>query len=154
MKNWEKQVNVYREGQRILERQRFQFPTAWLHVDNLDGEWSAFNEIIRRKDNSIQTQVATLQMKIVAEDKAVESRTNDFLIDWEKAKPIDGHLKPNDALQKLAIFEGKYIRLKDERDNVSKAKEALELQEAASIATDDKMIVVFEELQVRFPLIK
>ena len=84
MKNWEKQVNTYREGQRILERQRFQFPTAWLHVDNIEGEWGAFNEIIRRKDNSIQTQVATLQMKIVAEDKAVESRTNDFLFDWEK----------------------------------------------------------------------
>ena len=82
MKNWEKQVNTYREGQRILERQRFQFPTAWLHVDNIEGEWGAFNEIIRRKDNSIQTQVATLQMKIVAEDKAVESRTNDFFLDW------------------------------------------------------------------------
>ena len=37
MKNWEKQVNVYREGQRILERQRFQFPTGWLHVDNIEG---------------------------------------------------------------------------------------------------------------------
>ena len=48
MKNWDKQVNVYREGQRILERQRFQFPTSWLHVDNIEGEWSAFNEIIRR----------------------------------------------------------------------------------------------------------
>jgi hypothetical protein len=34
----------------------------------------------------------------------------------------------DDALQKLAIFEGKYVRLKDERDNVAKAKEALELQ--------------------------
>ena len=37
MKNWEKQVNVYREGQRILERQRFQFPPGWLHVDNIEG---------------------------------------------------------------------------------------------------------------------
>ena len=46
------------------------------------GEWGAFNEIIKRKDSSISNQVATLQMKIVAEDKAVESRTNDFLVDW------------------------------------------------------------------------
>ena len=36
MKSWEKQVNLYREGQRILERQRFQFPSAWLHVDNIE----------------------------------------------------------------------------------------------------------------------
>ena len=56
-----------------------------------------------RKDSSIQTQVATLQMKIVAEDKAVESRTNDFLLDWEKAKPVDGQLRPTDALQVFSV---------------------------------------------------
>ena len=50
MKGWEKQVNVYKDGQRILERQRFVFPSNWLHVDNVDGEWGAFNEIIKRKD--------------------------------------------------------------------------------------------------------
>lgn len=41
----------------ILKHFRFQFPPQWLHVDNIEGEWSAFNEIMRRKDSSIQTQV-------------------------------------------------------------------------------------------------
>ncbi|XP_011314571.1 dynein heavy chain, cytoplasmic isoform X1 [Fopius arisanus] len=148
MKVWEKQVDVYREGQRILERQRFQFPTSWLHVDNIEGEWGAFNEIIKRKDMSIQTQVASLQMKIVAEDKAVEMRTTDFLNDWERGKPVEGHLRPDDALQQLQLFESKFARLKEERDNVAKAKEALELQEPGGVSTsEDRMLVVFEELQ-------
>lgn len=68
-------------------------------------------------------------MKIVAEDKAVESRTNDFLNDWESSKPIEGSTRPEDALQQLQMFESKFSRLKEERDNVAKAKEALELQE-------------------------
>ncbi|KAJ9599379.1 hypothetical protein L9F63_010141, partial [Diploptera punctata] len=141
-------VEVYREGQRILERQRFQFPSSWLHVDNIEGEWGAFNEIIKRKDSSIQTQVASLQMKIVAEDKAVETRTNDFLNDWERSKPVEGHLRPDEALQHLQMYESKFARLKEERDNVAKAKEALELQEPGGISTsEDKMQVVFEELQ-------
>ena len=38
-------------------------------------------------------------------------------------------MRPDDALQKLAVFESKYSRLKEERDNVSKAKATLELQE-------------------------
>jgi dynein heavy chain 1 len=148
MKAWEKQVEIYREGQRILERQRFQFPTTWLHVENLEGEWGAFNEIIKRKDSSIQTQVASLQQKIVSEDKAVESRTNDFLNDWERSKPVEGHLKPDDALTQLQLFESKFARLKEERDNVAKAKEALELQEPGGVSTsEDKMQVVYEELQ-------
>ncbi|XP_044006814.1 dynein heavy chain, cytoplasmic isoform X3 [Aphidius gifuensis] len=148
MKVWEKQVDIYREGQRILERQRFQFPSTWLHVDNIEGEWGAFNEIIKRKDMSIQTQVASLQMKIVAEDKAVETRTTDFLGDWERGKPVEGHLRPDDALQQLQLFESKFARLKEERDNVAKAKEALELQEPGGVSTsEDRMLVVFEELQ-------
>ncbi|XP_050499617.1 dynein heavy chain, cytoplasmic isoform X4 [Diabrotica virgifera virgifera] len=148
MKAWEKQVDIYKEGQRILERQRFQFPTNWLHVENLEGEWGAFNEIIKRKDSSIQTQVASLQQKIVSEDKAVESRTNDFLNDWEKSKPVEGHLRPDDALSQLQLFESKFSRLKEERDNVAKAKEALELQDPGGISTsEDRMQVVYEELQ-------
>lgn len=68
-------------------------------------------------------------MKIVAEDKAVESRTNDFLNDWERSKPVEGSTRPDEALQQLQMFESKFARLKEERDNVAKAKEALELQE-------------------------
>ena len=74
---------MYKDGQRILERHRYQFPQNWLHVDNIEGEWGAFNEIIKRKDSSIQGQVASLQMKIVAEDKVVETRTNDCLSEWQ-----------------------------------------------------------------------
>ena len=148
MRGWEKQVDVYSEGKRILERQRFQFPGQWLHVDNIDGEWGAFNEIMRRKDSSIQNKVNILQVKIIAEDKAVEGRTQDYLTEWEKNKPVEGALRPDEALQKLAIFESKYSRLKEERDNVGKAKEALELQEAGpSSASEDRMVVGWEELQ-------
>ncbi|XP_022254853.1 dynein heavy chain, cytoplasmic-like [Limulus polyphemus] len=148
MKSWEQHVELYKEGQRILERQRFQFPNSWLHVDNIEGEWSAFNEIIRRKDASIQTQVASLQMKIVAEDKSVESRTGDLLTDWEKSKPIEGSLKPNEATSQLAIYETKFSRLKEDRDNIVKAKEALELQEpGAQTSSDERLQVAFEELQ-------
>ena len=54
---------MYKEGQRILERQRFTFPPSWLYVDNIEGEWGAFNDILKRKDSSIQTQVTTIRDK-------------------------------------------------------------------------------------------
>lgn len=144
---WEKQVDIYREAQRILERQRFQFPAQWLHVDNIEGEWSAFNEIMRRKDSSIQTQVASLQQKIVAEDKAVETRTIEFLTEWERGKPTDGSTRPEDALARLHAMETRYARLKDERDNVAKAKEALELHDSGGSVNTERMGVALEELQ-------
>ena len=68
-------------------------------------------------------------MKIVSEDRTVEARTAELLTEWEKNKPIDGELRPDLATNTLTIFEGKFARLKEDRDNIGKAKEALELQE-------------------------
>ena len=40
-------------------------------------------------------------MKIVSEDKIVESRTSDLLVDWEKDKPEIGRHIPNLTLSGL-----------------------------------------------------
>ncbi|XP_029806677.1 cytoplasmic dynein 1 heavy chain 1 [Suricata suricatta] len=148
IKQFEKQVELYRNGQRLLEKQRFQFPPSWLYIDNIEGEWGAFNDIMRRKDSAIQQQVANLQMKIVQEDRAVESRTADLLTDWEKTKPVTGNLRPEEALQALTIYEGKFGRLKDDREKCAKAKEALELTDTGLLSgSEERVQVALEELQ-------
>ncbi|CAJ0932236.1 unnamed protein product [Ranitomeya imitator] len=148
IKQFEKQVDLYRNGQRLLEKQRFQFPSSWLYIDNIEGEWGAFNDIMKRKDSAIQQQVANLQMKIVQEDRAVESRTIDLLTDWEKTKPVTGSLRPEEALQALTIYEGKFGRLKDDREKCAKAKEALELTDTGLLSgSEDRVQVALEELQ-------
>ncbi|XP_069493861.1 cytoplasmic dynein 1 heavy chain 1 [Ambystoma mexicanum] len=148
IKQFEKQVELYRNGQRLLEKQRFQFPSSWLYIDNIEGEWGAFNDIMRRKDSAIQQQVANLQMKIVQEDRAVESRSIDLLTDWEKTKPVAGSLRPEEALQALTIYEGKFSRLKDDREKCAKAKEALELTDTGLLSgSEERVQVALEELQ-------
>lgn len=146
MLEWEDKVKIYKEGQRILERQRFQLPSNWLHIDSVEGEWSSFSEILKRKDGSIQTQVASLQAKIMSEDKVVEGKTNTFLAEWEKEKPVKADLKPSEALRQLLLFETRYTKLRDERGNVSRAKEALEMAGVSS-ETEDRFQVALEELQ-------
>lgn len=59
----------------------------------------------------------------------MEMRTNDLMLDWERSKPVEGKIRPDEALGQLQQFESKFARLKEERDNVTKAKEALELQD-------------------------
>ncbi len=77
-------------------------------MDNIEGEWSAFNEILRRKNSSIQTQVATLQVKIVAEDKAIEARSAEYVGEWDRGKPVEGATPPRDALQVRETTTGQY----------------------------------------------
>ena len=94
MKQWEGKVDQYRTGQKLLEKQRFQFPQNWLYIDNIEGEWSAFQDIHKRKDTAIQSQIASLQLRIVSEDKVVEEKTSNLLGDWDRGKPVAPSLKP------------------------------------------------------------
>lgn len=54
---WSPEITIFGSGQKTLERQRYQFPPDWLYVDQVEGEWSAFNEILARKNASIQDQL-------------------------------------------------------------------------------------------------
>jgi dynein heavy chain 1 len=83
---WAPQVDSFITGQQILERQRFPFPGDWLHADQLQGEWVAFNEIMQRKDASIQEQLSGLQLKVIAGEKIIDSRVTELQEDWESNK--------------------------------------------------------------------
>lgn len=50
-------IELCASGEKTLERFRYQFPDDWLYSDQLQGEWSAFNEILKRKNDSIQEQL-------------------------------------------------------------------------------------------------
>ena len=81
--------------------QRYQFPPKWLELEMIEGEWGAFNEILKRKDAAIQSQVAPLSHKIVQESKLVEQKTSDLLNDWEKGRPVQVCIQVVNKLYKL-----------------------------------------------------
>jgi dynein heavy chain 1, cytosolic len=51
---------VFRTGQDLLQRQRFQFPPDWVDCDMVEGEWSAFNEMLNRKNATLNDAVIYL----------------------------------------------------------------------------------------------
>ena len=53
---WSEEIEHARGGQKLLERQRFQFPADWLHIESLDGAWSSFSDIFKKKNNFVQEQ--------------------------------------------------------------------------------------------------
>ncbi|KAJ3336987.1 hypothetical protein HDU93_001788 [Gonapodya sp. JEL0774] len=140
---WIREMETFKNGQKTLERQRFQFPNDWLHSDQVDGEWSAFNEILARKNYSIQDQISGLQVKIISEDKAIDHKVTMILSEWEKGKPVQGNMRPDTALNNLSVFEGRLVRLKDEYDHVCRAKEALDLD----LVINDRVAPVLEEVR-------
>ncbi|KAI6162009.1 dynein heavy chain protein 1 [Pisolithus thermaeus] len=136
-------IELCANGEKTLERFRYQFPDDWLYSDQLRGEWSAYNEILKRKSDSIQEQLAGLQLKIVAEDKIVENKINDILAEWEQTRPVQGSMRADTALNTINVFEGKLNRVQEEYDLVCRAKEALDLE----LTRHTRLEPVFEELR-------
>ncbi|KAF8887780.1 dynein heavy chain protein 1 [Infundibulicybe gibba] len=136
-------ITLCANGEKTLERFRYQFPEDWLYSDQLRGEWSAYNEILKRKNDSIQEQLAGLQLKIVAEDKIVENKINDILQEWEQTRPVQGSMRADTAMNTINVFEGKLGRVQEEYDLVCRAKEALDLE----LTRHTRLEPVFEELR-------
>ncbi len=55
-------------------------------------------EAARQQIAELTAKVKQIQAGLDLQDKAVEGRTQDYLQEWEKNKPVEGALRPDDAL--------------------------------------------------------
>ncbi|KAF3401369.1 Dynein heavy chain, cytoplasmic [Talaromyces pinophilus] len=140
---WEPQVDLFRRGQTTLARQRYQFPTDWLHVENVDGEWAALNELLTRKSKIVQDQTEALRAKITAEDKVIGDKIKEIIVQWNDEKPVSGTIPPEEASRTLSSFQSRLEGLQSEFEMVSKAKEALDLPASA----ESSLPAILEEVQ-------
>lgn len=124
---WEPEVETFRSGQTTLSRQRYQFPSDWLHMEQIDHEWQTLNDVLERKTKIANDQADALRAKIIAEDKVVNQKITDITAEWSEEKPVSGSIPPAEASATLATFDQKLNQLQGESENISKAKEALGL---------------------------
>lgn len=73
-----------------------------------------------------------------------------MLVEWNKSKPIQGTQRPKDAILLINNFEDKFKKLKEDLENVVKAKNALEISDLGvslvGAQTTNKLDIAFEEL--------
>lgn len=143
VKAWGPEVEIFKQGQTTLVRQRYQFPTDWLGVEQIDMEWTALNEILNRKAKIVQDQTDALRAKITAEDKVVGDKIAEIINQWNEEKPVSGTIAPDVASATLTSFETRITKLHEESEMVSKAKEALDLP----ASPDTALTAILEEVQ-------
>ena len=140
---WEPEVDVFRQGQATLSRQRFNFGTEWLSATQVSDEWEAFRDILERKSKAVSEQTDALQAKIAAEDAIVNSKIEEAISQWTEEKPVSGSIPPSEALALLQVHQKRLQKLQEDFDTVLKAKEALNLP----ITSDNALKSAIEEVQ-------
>lgn len=140
---WEPEIDVFRQGNSTLVRQRYQTPADWLHMDQIDHEWQMLTDVLERKSKIANDQRDALRGKIEAEDKVVNQKIADIITEWSEQKPVAGNIRPAEASQTLETFDRKLNQLRTEAENISKAKDALNLSKSGETA----LTAVLEEVQ-------
>jgi dynein heavy chain 1 len=54
---WKLAVEVIHNGQKILEKCRFHYPTTWVYSEQVKGEWSSFEDILAKKQSGMNDQL-------------------------------------------------------------------------------------------------
>jgi dynein heavy chain 1 len=140
---WSPDVTALEEGQRTLEKQRYAFPDDWLHADRIAGEWGAFHEILKRKDATIQEQLAGLRLKVAAEHKVILEKISASQADWDAHKPIQGGIKPEAAINSIQTFETRVSKLNDDHEMLRKAQDALNI----AVSEDKRLQPILDEIK-------
>lgn len=139
---WGPEIEIFRQGQIALVRQRYQFPVDWLDVEQVDAEWNMLNDILARKAKIVQDQTDALRANIMTEDKIVTEKVNEITTQWNEEKPVSGTIAPDVASATLASFESRITQLHTESEMVARAKEALDLPASPS----SPLAVILEEV--------
>jgi dynein heavy chain 1 len=104
-KGWAVELETQGQVEKLLERQRFVFPTDWLSIERISGEWNSFSQILARKLAKMNEEAPAIQSKIAAEDLALGRRVDEFAADWKLKRPIKGDLEHAVVANLLMTFD-------------------------------------------------
>jgi dynein heavy chain 1 len=130
VKFWANDIEMFRQGETTLKRQRHQFPKDWLYMGRISDQWDKLLDVLERKSRIVEDQSDALRAKIEAEEKIVLQSIADIREQWSNEKPVSGSIPPDEAEVTLKTFESKMTRLRNDAEGVARAKEALDLPAA------------------------
>ena len=123
----QKSMDTFSVSERLLTKQRFRFPTDWLAMENVEGTWSAFEQILGKRAKVMEGEIPALQRRIETEGAAIDRKVRQLTDEWQNERPLDKDTAPTEALEALASFEKRISDLRTGYDRVARAKAALGL---------------------------
>ena len=124
---WSANLQHFKDGQKLLEVQRFHFPNNWTFSDQIDGDWVVVKQIFAKKSEDYDRMFEELKVKLEIEDKAIRSKMEEINKVWEEKRPFDGSLTSKEALEVLAIIDTKLAEMGKRYEEMNTAKKLMEL---------------------------
>ncbi|OQR99244.1 dynein heavy chain, partial [Thraustotheca clavata] len=137
---WQASMESFVTGEKVLKRQRFKFPPSWPELANVEGEWEAFQQLLQRKTDAMESQLPQLQAKIMEEHNVLTKKIEKTISEWDATKPLAGGQLPKSALDLIVVFDTKLSLLAQDTTKMEAARKALNLVSRGNVSSDSDLL--------------
>ena len=122
---WTILLETFKTSQRLLQSQRYRFPSDWMWLANIEGEWDAFQQILDRKWKDMEKRIPLLQKRILNEDRLLEISINVTEKEWklERNEKLMKSTNPVEALRTLDQFDQRLKILNENYNRIIKEQQ-------------------------------
>ena len=75
---WSKEVEKFDSSNKLLERQRYKYPSDWLELEKVQIEWSNLRQIYNRKASQLDNEMDRLKEKVLSDEKQLNEKINEI----------------------------------------------------------------------------
>ncbi|ANZ76269.1 BA75_02408T0 [Komagataella pastoris] len=125
--SWNKLVQLYESGQKILQRSRTNQKKISLSHHQLFSDFMSVTDLLNSRLTSLERLHDIIAEDLESEASTLSEKINHTKNKWNLDKPISGKLKPTDALEALKIFEKLFTDLEEEAQRINSAISLLKI---------------------------
>ena len=124
---WKKEMEKYKNSKQILDSQRYRFRGDFANMDQLEGEWNKFEQILNKKSKEMEDKIPSIKEKVMKDKANLDDEIKKLDEYWSQNKPETAD-NPVAALNILKKTTEKINAIKDAYSKNCQASELLELE--------------------------
>ncbi|KAL8455832.1 hypothetical protein Emag_000406 [Eimeria magna] len=126
---WGATLEALRASERLLERQRFTFPSDWLWIDRIEGEMEMFVQLLRHQGLIVDRSREQIVAVVSQFTATLQGRLQQLYSDWMLQRPVRDDVTPAHAMTILKKYEQQLEKITHDYECGEKAKVALGIED-------------------------
>ena len=124
---WKSEMEKYKDSKNLLDSQRYRFKGDFANLDQLESEWSKFEQILNKKSKEMESKIPSIKDKVIKDKEKIDEEIKKLDQYWSANKPESAD-NPVAAIEILKKTKEKINDIKEAYEKNCKAAELLELE--------------------------
>lgn len=140
---WTEEAKSFRNGQVLLSKQRFKFPSNWCYVEKVENTLANISKLIWKKKQVLETNKEIIISKVRSESSSIYGMRDVERKKWNERKPVSGKLSPTVAITVLNNTSNRISEL----ENLTNALESVALYIGIELDHFEDLLDIEEEIK-------